>query len=173
MKTSSWVPKVTAARESGDIDGVGDAELAGAGFDQGEEVVAVLGGGQVHADARVVPSEFADHGGRRVGGQGRQTGQGQRTRQQPGHRRHGGTPGFKVTQDLAGRPEQGGPGRGQGDPMADPGEQLGSDLGFEVLDRERQRRLGDKDGLGGCREPAVVGHGHEVGELPAVHLLSL
>ena len=57
--------------------------------------------------------------------------------------------------------------------MADPGEQLGSDLGFEILDCERQRRLGDKDGLGGCREPAVVGNGHEVGELPAVHLCSL
>ena len=88
-----------------DIDGVSHAELAGTRFDQGEEVVAVLRGGQVHADTRVVPSEFTDHRGRRVGGQGRQTGQGKRTRQQPGHRRHGGTPGFKVTQDLASWPE--------------------------------------------------------------------
>ena len=57
--------------------------------------------------------------------------------------------------------------------MADPREQLHSKLGFEVLDGKRQGRLGDKDGLGRCRESAVLGHGHEVGELATVHLLSL
>ena len=58
----------------GNVEGVRDAELAGAGFDQAEEVVAVLWSGKVDADARVVPSEFADHLSRRVGGQSRQAG---------------------------------------------------------------------------------------------------
>ena len=57
--------------------------------------------------------------------------------------------------------------------MTDTGEELGSQFGFEVLDRQRKGGLGDEDCLGRGGEPPVVDHCHEVGELPTVHLLSL
>jgi hypothetical protein len=63
-----------------DVEGVGNAVLARARLDQGEEIVAVLCGSKIRSDAGMVPSELAHHLCLRVGSQSRQAGQGQRAR---------------------------------------------------------------------------------------------
>jgi len=48
--------------------------------------------------------------------------------------------------------------------------QLHAELAFELLDRQRECRLGGEDRLGRTREAAVVRDGKEVAELAEIDL---
>lgn len=155
------------------IGRIGQTEFTCAGLDQGKQFVAVLKGGELDPNTAVVEPELSHHAGHGIGGQRRQAGQGERPRQQSRDRGHCGASGLEVADDLPCRFDKGRPSCGEPNPVADPSEELGTNLGFEVLDRQRQGGLGDEDGLGGCRESSMIDHSHEVAEFAAIHLLSL
>ena len=52
-------------------------------------------------------------------------------------------------------------------------EQLDPDLRLEPRDRLRERRLGQLEALRGPSHLALLGHGHEVAQLPEVELAQL
>ena len=55
------------------------------------------------------------------------------------------------------------------DLVAAPLEEQHAELVLELLDRDRQRRLGNEAGVGGAAEVALARHGHDVLELGQGH----
>ena len=57
----------------------------------------------------------------------------------------------------------------QRDPAADAREELDAELRLELADLLGERRLGDVERAGGCRERAVLRGGEEISELAKIH----
>ena len=86
-----------------------------------------------------------------------------------GDRLDRGPPGLDVAQHLTGRFDQRLAGGGEHDPPADPVEQRRAELGLELADRLRDRRLRHVLGLGGPGHAAAVDHREEEAQPPQIH----
>ena len=124
----------------------------------------VGGVGERDVDARVRDPERAHQRRDRVDGERGERDQVEPPGGEPGHRLDRGATGLDVAQHLAGRFDQRLTGGGEHDPAPDPVEEGGAELGLELPDRLRDRRLRDELGLGRPGHAAVVDDGEEQAE---------
>ena len=114
-------------------------------------------------------AEPADELGQRIRRQRRQRAERQRSGSEPGDVGNRRLRGLDVPLYLARRSDQRGAGRRQADVVPDALKQLDAELVFELLDRQRERRLRGKDRLGGAGEAAMLRNGKEVADLAEIH----
>ena len=88
---------------------------------------------------------------------------------EPGDRLDRGAPGLDVAQHLAGGLDERLAGGGEHHAPADAVEERGAELGLELADRLRHRRLRHVLGLGRARHAAVVDHREEQAEPSEIH----
>ncbi len=160
---------VMAGEVGGKVGGLGDSDLAATVADHGQEVAAVLGGGEVEDEAGMQLAVAADEAGQWLGGQCGKARHRQRPGFDPGHGGHRGAARLHVAQRQPGRADQGAPGGREADPAAHPVEERSAELCLEVAHGDRQGRLAHAGGVGGGGEAVMVDHRHEVGELARIH----
>jgi hypothetical protein len=73
------------------------------------------------------------------------------------------------TEDVFHLPQEDTAGIGQRDVMTAPIEERDANLGFELPDLLAERRLRGVQTAGGAREVQLVGHRHEVAQMPQFH----
>ena len=148
---------------------LGHPDLGMAGGHRRGDLRRIGGGHEPHDHTGMLGAEAADDRGHRIGREGRERRHVEVTGDQAGDGRDGRGRRLDVAQRLAGRIEQRlARGRQRRAPPA-PHEEVGAQLGLELPDGERHRRLGHVGGAGTGRETAVVGDGQEQAEAPEIH----
>ena len=135
----------------------------------GRHLRRALGVGERDRDARVRGAERAGEGRDRVDRQRRERAQVEPSRFEPADRRHRGAGHLHVAQGLARGADERLTGGGERHAAADAVEEGSAELGFELADRLRHRRLRHELGQRRPGEAALVDDGEEQPELAQIH----
>ena len=147
----------------------GDPDLGVAAHHLGRDLRRALGVGERHGDAWVRGAERAGEGRDRVDGERRERAQVEPSRFEPADCRHRGAGHLHVAQRLAGGSDERLTRGGERHAAADAVEEGSAELGFELADRLRHRRLRNELGQRGAGEAALVDDGEEQPELAQIH----
>ena len=117
----------------------------------------------------VLAEEDVDAGGQQADVEGAGDADAQVSAQLLGRAAHGAQPAVDLGQRVLHPPEQLLARLGDHDALADAVEQPMPDLGLELLDLMRQRRLGDVNGFGGTGEIELLGERREITQMAQLH----
>ncbi len=156
----------------GEVNGHGDEHRVQCAFVETLEQFRRLLFGDQEVQVRVLLLDTRHDAGEQVGGQGGEDPELQRAARRGDGSAHGTIQGLHVLEDAACPLDRDDAGGGEVERGAGAVDQLRTQLLLEFADLHRQRGLRHVHGRGSFPEAAMVGRGHEVGEVTEAHQAS-